>query len=255
MKGRFVVIDISCHLLSDNERDRNFAESISIAKKAAEQGIRFMIATPSLTINESKEEIILQVEELNAKLKDEELDITILAGAEATMNDSFVRQVKEKKFIPLNIESPYLLITIPPEELPHYLTDTIYDLQMLGYQIILANPELNPNFIKNPIELYHLVRMGILTQISAASIIGKNGWKAQKVAAQFIKGQMTHFIASGAQSDKDLWLEKAYTYIRKHYGSDQVFYYMDNAQAVIENHNIHTREPVKPKKRNLTTLF
>ncbi|MGP7818727.1 tyrosine-protein phosphatase [Niallia sp. 01092] len=250
------MIDINCHLLSNIKQPvKNFTESISMARKAAEQGIRFLIATPTLTINDSKDNIINQVKELNIKLKEEGLDITILAGAETTMNDSFVRQVKEKKFIPLNLESPYLLINMSSEEIPHNITEIIFELQILGYQIILANPELNLHFRKNPMELYHLVRQGVLTQISAASIIGKNGWKVQKVTEQLIKRQMTHFIASSAQNDNGLWLEKAYNYIRKHYGSDQALFYMENAQAVIEKNNIYTDQPIKPNSRKLSRYF
>ncbi|MFT8319981.1 MAG: CpsB/CapC family capsule biosynthesis tyrosine phosphatase [Bacillus sp. (in: firmicutes)] len=251
------MIDISCHILPNSAySDDQYKRSISMAKKAMKQGVRSIIATSELTIYDAKEEVLCQVKELNERLEEEGIDIKVLPGAEATFSHSFFRQVKEKKFIPLNKESPYLLINMPSEEISHhYFTETIFELHILGYQVILSNPELHPNFIKNPMELYHLVRSGVLTQISAASIIGKNGWRVQKITEQWIKSQLTHFIASSAQSEEGLWLEKAYSYIKKHYGTDQVFAYMENAEAIIENKRIFAEQPVKPNKRSLFSLF
>lgn len=88
------MIDIHCHILPGiDDGAGDFTESLLMAQKAQEEGIKKIIATPhhqNGKYNNFKEEIIQKTNELNDYLKSEQVKIEILPGQETRIYGEMV---------------------------------------------------------------------------------------------------------------------------------------------------------------------
>jgi protein-tyrosine phosphatase len=78
------------------------------------------------------------------------------------------------------------------------LQTTLLDLQQGGYRIVLAHPERCPAFHRDPRMLASLVRAGVLTSITAGSLVGRFGGEVRRFAFQLIRDGLVHNVASDA---------------------------------------------------------
>jgi protein-tyrosine phosphatase len=124
---------------------------------------------------------------------------------------------------------------------------------MKGYTPIIAHPERNKVFAEKPELLYELVKNGVLTQVTAASVTGHLGKKVKRFTEQLIEANLTHFIASDAhnQFDRPFRLREAYSVVEDVFGIDKVYQYQENGELLLGNHHVQVMppEPVKKRKR------
>ena len=255
------LIDIHCHILPGVDDGANsLSESLTIARQAAKQGIRIIIATPHHQNGEylnDGQHIPEMVHFLNEKLTEANIPVEILAGQEIHINSDLLDDLKAGSVIPLTQFSRYVLIELPVSHVPPFMDQIIFDLQIESYIPIITNPELNNAFFNNPDQLYRLVKRGALTQVSAMSLVGKEGGKAQRFAEQLLDANLTHFIASNAHHAKKhgIYLEKAYRLIEKKFGKPTMHEFMENSQAVISNEMIMLHSPINIKRGGLFKIF
>ncbi|MGH7900572.1 MAG: CpsB/CapC family capsule biosynthesis tyrosine phosphatase, partial [Thermodesulfobacteriota bacterium] len=81
------MIDIHCHLLPNvDDGPSSWGESLEMARIASQDGIQTAVTTPHwikrTKWEPSPDEINLKVEELNRKLKENEIPLTVLPGME-----------------------------------------------------------------------------------------------------------------------------------------------------------------------------
>jgi len=80
-----------------------------------------------------------------------------------------------------------------------FVYNQVYDLELAGYQVILAHPERS----FTPADLTKLRKlgdMGVYFQITAGSIAGKFGKQIQRFAFKLLKEGLCHFVASDAHN-------------------------------------------------------
>src|SRR5699024_5030439 len=185
-----------------------------------------------------------------------DIPLTILAGQETRIYGDMVEGLKKGEILPLN-ETKYVHVEFPFREVPRYAEQLLYDLQIEGYVPIIEHPERNKELLENPNKLYDLVRKGSLTQVTAASIIGKFGKDTQKFTHQLIDANLTHFIASDAHNTttRGFCMAEAYRELEQKFGTEAVYLSMENAQLLIENKNVNKLEPHPIKKKRFLGLF
>jgi len=92
------MIDIHAHILpSLDDGPETIEESIELCKVAANDGIKAIVATPHSKDGayETKSvDILKAVDELNLKLKENQIDIEILPGAEVHISEGLVENIK-----------------------------------------------------------------------------------------------------------------------------------------------------------------
>lgn len=219
------MIDINCFILSNVHNEEDYLEkNLIIAKKAFEQGIQTIVATSSITGNEDKS-FERKINNLKERLKKEEINLQMIVEP-LVIIDHIYRNKRNQKSN--RMENRELFIYMSSYEIPLHLTETLFNYRINGNWIILSSPETYPFFLTNPEELHSLAKKGILIQLSAASIVGKNGWRAKRLATQLIKRNMAHFVGSNAQSEQGLLLDKAYNFINKYYGREYTEYFQKN---------------------------
>ncbi|TGB01713.1 tyrosine-protein phosphatase [Halobacillus salinus] len=255
------MIDIHSHLLPGvDDGSETFNESIEMAKKALEDGIDTIVATPhhrNELYDNYKNDIKLQVSELNRKLKEENVPVKVLPGQEIHLHGELMTGIKEDEIISLGGDSNFLLIEFPTSHVPRYANQMLYDLQIEGYRPIIAHPERNQEILEQPDVLYSLVKKGAFAQVNAGSLCGDHGSKVKKLSYQLIEHNLAHLVASDAHrvDKKSFRLSEAYSKVEKKLGSEFQYMLMENAQAVVDGDPLILEPPRHIRNSKVFGLF
>jgi protein-tyrosine phosphatase len=196
------MLDIHCHILPGiDDGPATWDQSLEMAYTASKDGIRKIIATPHFIkggYEPSVKDVLTLTEELNNRLKKEGLDLEILPGMEVYLELDLPQLLKADEVLTLNNAKKYLLVELPPDNLPHHSERVFFELRLLGIMPILAHAERNQVIAENPHKLFPLVEKGLLTQVTAASLMGYFGSKCRETALLLLRHKLAHFIASDA---------------------------------------------------------
>jgi protein-tyrosine phosphatase len=191
------MIDLHCHILPGiDDGPTDMAESIAMARLAADDGITTIVATPHL-----KDYIYpaLRIEtavgELNRQLADRDIPVKILRGADiyAMLSTSLIRDYTING-------TKYLLLEFPHTHMPKDAASIIFNAMVSGLNPIITHPERNPSVVKDPDIILGLHDNGALIQITAGSLTGHFGPDAKECALYLIKKRAVEIIATDAHS-------------------------------------------------------
>lgn len=255
------MIDIHCHILPGiDDGAGTLAESMAMARAAAGQGIRQIIATPhhlNGTYHNPGGDILGIVEYLNGKLQTEDIPVKVVPGQETRINGDIVDGLQSGDILPLNVTSGYVFIELPTNDVPRYTSQLMFDMQIAGYKPIIVHPERNRAIRENPDKLYRLVKNGVLTQVTAASIVGKVGGKIQKFTNQLMEANLTHFIASDAHhvEKRGFYMREAFDIINREFGDAKVYELMENSEALLIGEPIYMDAPERVRRKKIFGLL
>lgn len=254
------MIDLHCHILPGiDDGGRDLSESVKMAKKAVEQGIHTIVATPHHLNNRyenPKQFIIERVKELNKVLLEEKIDLKVLPGQETRIYGEMVEGYEIGEILPID-HTQYILVEFSSTHVPRYTEKLFYDLQTKGLVPVIVHPERNQEIIERPDVLFKLVEKGALTQVTAASVCGDFGKKIKSFSMQLIETNLTHFIASDAHNtdNRTFKMREAFDLVQNKYGNDIVYLFQENAELVIEGSSIYKEAPERIKKKKFFNLF
>ena len=254
------MIDIHSHILpgiDDGAQDEQ--ASMDMAEQAVAEGIHTIIATPhhkNGQYENRKESILKHVEILNGLFVAKSIPLTILPGQELRINGDVLSDYESGEILTLN-QTKYLFIEFPSGHVPRYAEQLLYDIQLKGLIPVIVHPERNQEFITTPNMLYRFVKNGALTQVTAASLTGGFGKKIKKFSHQLIQANLTHFIASDAHNitNRSFKLQQAYDEIKKSYGTDMLYVFMENAELLVEGKQVYKEIPQKISTKKFLGLF
>ncbi|WP_409302885.1 tyrosine-protein phosphatase [Peribacillus sp. SCS-155] len=255
------MIDIHCHILPGvDDGAQSINESIEMAKIAISEGITSIIATPhhrNGKYENTKHAILSKVDELNEVLKQQSLSLQILPGQEPRIYGEMLECYQNGELLTLNNTYKYLFIEFPSNHVPRYTDQLLYDIQMEGLIPIIVHPERNQEIIENPDILYQLVKKGALTQITASSMVGYFGKKISKFTNQLIGANLAHFISSDAHnvSNRRFMFSESLDLVEKQYGTDMVYFFIENAELLVKGNAIYKEIPQKVKVKKFLGIF
>lgn len=255
------MIDIHNHILPNLEDGAaSIEESVAIAKAAIEHGISTIIAAPRHIDGElvnTASKIKQQAHLLNHRLQEENLPLLILPGQEARLHADLMSAASRENLLPLHSANRYLFLDLWPAQLQYDISNLIFDIQIKGYTPIVVHPELHASVQKSPNEIYGLVKKGVLIQVSADSITGKNGSKAKKLVHQLLEANLVHLVASGNHNEKKnrFRLKSAYRLIGKHHGPVVMERMMENTENLVEGSLYVNIEPERIETKKLLGLI
>jgi len=254
------MIDIHSHILPGVDDGAQIeADSIEMASAAVEQGIHTIIATPhhrNGKYENSRENIEKQVDILNGLFESKAIPLTVLAGQEVRINGDMIEDIENGELLSLH-HTKYLFVEFPSGHIPRYAKQMLFDIQVAGYTPIIVHPERNRELMEHPERLYEIVRKGALTQVTAASVVGKFGKKIQKFTHQLIEADLTHFIASDAHNTttRGFCMQDAFEMVKEQYGAESYYTFLENSELLIDNQNVNRMEPSMVKKKKFLGLF
>lgn len=198
------MIDLHVHILPGlDDGARNTEEALDMARRACADGITAAVATPHVITglySNDRKAILKAVESFSALTKKNGLPLKIMPGAEYRLEPDLPERLARNELLTLNDGGRYLLVELPSDHIPRYTGRVIYELLLKGVITIIAHPERNAGFIKEPSSLYGLVSRGALSQITAGSLTGRFGSAAATTARLFLEYGCAHFLASDGHS-------------------------------------------------------
>ncbi|MEN1968855.1 CpsB/CapC family capsule biosynthesis tyrosine phosphatase [Lentibacillus sp. N15] len=255
------MIDIHCHILPGiDDGAQTIEDSLAMAEDAVNQGIHTIIATPhhqNGRYTNVKLDILTYVKLFNERLQEENIPLTILPGQETRINGEVITELENNIVLPLNETSKYVFVEFPSSSVPRYSKQMLFDIQVAGYTPIIVHPERNQAIAEHPSLLYEFVQKGALSQVTAASLVGKFGKTIQKFSHQLVEANLAHVIASDAHNTttRGFALSEAYQAVQDQHGSDAFYMFVENAQFILDNQNLIKYEPEPVKRKKILGIF
>lgn len=174
-------------------------ESIKIVEKAFVSGVTTIVATPHVTDPLSREaykKIQVAGKELVKAIRARGIEINIIVGAEFALFYELPQYIIEYEALAIRIGHKYVLLELPPHEIPMFTQQVLYKIQLNGFIPIIAHPERNYQLQKDPSLLRQYTERGVLTQLDAGSLWGRYGRKAKSTAKKLLKENLIHMMGS-----------------------------------------------------------
>ena len=148
-----------------------------MARVASSNGTTKMLCTPhrkDVTEGSSIEHIRQLVFDINKLLRRQHLNIELFLGMENHLDPQLPTEITAGRALTIN-GSRYALVEIPFFGYPSYLKEVLSSLQENGIIPVLAHPERIEAVQHDITLLVDLVERGMLTQITAGSVLGYFG--------------------------------------------------------------------------------
>ena len=168
------VVDIHCHILPGlDDGSPDMPTSVAMARLAVVAGITTVIGTPHWIEDEHETNpaVVRQTaRDLQAELNNRAIPLTILPGNEAFICPDLPNRVKKGDVLTLADRGTYLLLELPYEDLPTYVDDVIFRLQLQDITPVLAHVERYAYVRTDWHVLDRWVQHGCLAQVNASSL-------------------------------------------------------------------------------------
>jgi len=219
------MIDIHHHLLSGvDDGATDLETSLAMARMAAADGITHIACTPHSNGQYPYFPKVIdeKIAELQSLISSEGLDLKLGRGCDFHLSYDNIQEAKsEPARFSIN-GLGYLLVEIPDYGLSPGLTEVFYQLQLEGLTPILTHPERNATLQATPSRLKDWLRGGVLIQITAGSILGKMGKRAEQMAHELLLKRWVHFVATDAHNttSRPPTMVEAFDAVATKYGSE-----------------------------------
>lgn len=191
------MIDLHSHVLPGlDDGAPDLEASVAICHAAAADGIRVLAATPHVrgdypTTPDAMTSALVRVREAAGDV------IEIVPGGELDMFQ-LDRPLEDLLPFALAGNPTYLLVETPYAGWPLDLAERLFRLRTAGITPVLAHPERNHDVQARPALVEPVVAGGSLVQLTAASVDGRGGRRAQACARTLLQQGFAHLLASDA---------------------------------------------------------
>jgi protein-tyrosine phosphatase len=170
------VVDIHSHILPGlDDGSPDMTTSIAMARLAVAAGITTMIGTPHWIEDEHETDpavVRQRARDLQAELNSKAVPLTVLPGNEAFICPDLPARLKKGDVLTLADCGTHLLLELPYEDLPTYVDDIIFKLQLMGITPVLAHVERYAYVRSDWHLLERWVQRGCLAQVNASTLSG-----------------------------------------------------------------------------------
>ena len=197
------MVDLHSHILPGvDDGAPDIETSIAMARTAAADGIRIMVATPHISFEYDLDpaDIGRRVGELNLALSRQEIPLAVMPGGEIALTRLAALEPETLRMLSLGA-GPFLLVETPYAGGAHFLEDVVFDLDLRGFRAILAHPERCAMFDGDRDRLARLVEHGVLCSVNAGSMAGQFGRRVKDFTVYLFRNGMVHNVASDSHDD------------------------------------------------------
>lgn len=219
------MIDLHSHILpgcDDGARDLDTA--IAMARIAERDGVRIMACTPHIMpglYHNEAEGIRARVAQLQKALMQEGIGLKLAMGADVHVAPDLVEKLRAGVVPTLN-GSRYFLLEPPHEVVPPNFEKLVQRLLEAGYVPILTHPERLTWAASRYDIIDRVNRAGCLIQITASSLLGGFGTRAQELAQRMLDEGRVDILASDAHGDQGRvpGLSRARAFVAERHGTE-----------------------------------
>ena len=243
--------ELHCHILpgmDDGAKDVEMA--IALLRKEKADGVTNIMFTSHFNYERISVEDYLEkrqraFEKLLEALGEEANDFQFKLGAEVYFSPGLCDIEANKLCLG---DTDYMLLEFPTTHRPHFIRETLYNLQNQGITPLIAHVERYSYAMDDFKLLYDWISAGAYAQINASSLL-KNP-KDAKMLLKLIQWGLVHVIATDTHSmdKRSPKMERAFRYIEEKLGKETAKQLRQNADEIFENIELDVREPHMPKK-------
>jgi protein-tyrosine phosphatase len=245
------MIDLHSHLLPGlDDGAANWTQSLDMARLAVADGIAGMVCTPHWVYalyDNTRERIVRHCGTLRQKLLEADIPLQVYAGCEIRLDPDIPAHLASGRLITYNDRGRYALIELPGELIPGYADDIFRNLLEQGITPVLSHPERYPALIHNPARLYDWIKMGLYSQMTAASLLGRFGSVIRRFSLLLLEHGLAHILATDAHSPtiRAPRLGEAVVELQKIVGSEIAEkMVVTTPRAILSGEAIHVPAPV-----------
>lgn len=195
--------DMHSHLLPGvDDGATSIDHSLSMIRSLHDLGFSTLITTPH-SIKDIHPNTLQSLDESFSQVKHlVPSGLEFDYSSEYFLDEHFLQNIQEKRLRPL--PGNRLLIEFSMVSIPLGLEQQFFDIQLQGYQIVLAHPERYLFFQKTFGVLSRLKDMDVEFQVNALSLGGYYGDNARQAAEQMIRKGWVDFIGTDAHHEKHI---------------------------------------------------
>ena len=192
------MIDIHHHLLFGlDDGPKDLEMSCAMVDMAVENGITHVVCTPHANdrwafdpaINREK---LAEIEAYAAGR------ITFGLGCDFHLTyDNIQDQLNHPEKYAIN-GLRYLLVEFPDYGIQPSIGETLYEFVATGVIPVITHPERNATLQAKPEMMADWIRMGCVVQVTASSLMGRFGQRAEAISHMLLKRNWENFLASAA---------------------------------------------------------
>ena len=237
------MIDLHCHILPGvDDGPSSFAEAVAMCRLAAEDGCEAMVATPhqrrGVWWNADRDQLAALADQLQTEVG---ADFRVYLGGEIHVDSELLDEVAQLPaaggVLPL-AGSRYLLIEFDSSHTPREAIHLVHELAVAGWRPVLAHPEFIPWLAADRDLVARLVQLGAAAQVTAMSVTGEFGRRAQADTWTLLDAGLVHFLASDSHNTRRRppGLRRAYELVAERWGEETARRLtLDNPRAVVED--------------------
>lgn len=193
-----VAVDIHSHLIPGiDDGSSSLEDSLQYIKELKKLGFKKLVITPHISENyfkNSQEDILSGFEKLKTHIAENNIDIDLEVAAEYQIDEAFEDKMNAGKL--LTFGDKYLLVELSYFSPYINLNSVLYELNISGYNIILAHPERYEYMQKDISRYDDLKSRDVMFQLNTISLAKFFGPQTKKTAEMLIDNKMIDFIGS-----------------------------------------------------------
>lgn len=191
--------DLHSHILPGLDDGAKTVDGfVAMARVAAAGGTTAMLATPHRR-DVTEDSSIPYLRELHGKMVEElaarGIGLTLTLGMENHLDADLPDALSEGVALPMN-GTRYVLVELPFFGHPDFVETALADIQERGFTPVLAHPERIELLQRDPDLLRAFVERGMLTQVTAGSVIGLFGAEVKRLTHDLLRRGLVHILAS-----------------------------------------------------------
>lgn len=202
------MIDIHNHLLPGiDDGAQSLDEAVALARAAVANGITHSVCTPHIhfgRFDNTRDTISKAFQQLRTALQQGNIPLTLGHAAEVRFDVELMNWIAEGTlpFLGSWQGDKVLLLEFPHGEMPMGAERLSQWLIEQGVRPMIAHPERNKGLMRNPERLKPLLQQGCLVQLTAGSVIGAFGSRAEELALDILAADAATVIATDAHHIK-----------------------------------------------------
>lgn len=249
------MVDIHTHVLPQvDDGSDSFEESLTMLRRASLSGVDTVVATPhwlpgSFIISNDERDLL--VEELQQRVKEAQLPVKIVSGRECYFAPDLFSFDKDFNRFTFGNQGHYLLIESPMQQIPPYVDQMIFDIQIREITPIIAHVERYADVIEDPNIVRKFIEKGCIVQVNLGSVRGRYGSAVQETAQILLTHRLAHIVASDMHTAHSTPLGEGFLEVSSLVGEEEALRLMDERpRATVEGRAIPRPEPLeyRPKK-------
>lgn len=194
----FFTTDIHNHILPGiDDGASRVSRAVELVKALKRWGIEHAIATPHVTedtFENTLETITDAMAQLRGAIEAEGIEMSISHSAEFRIDEFSLKQIESGRIVPM--ADNHLLVENSYVQEPWNLDQTLFQLKLQGFNLIMAHPERYIYYHDNKRRYQQLHGVGIAFQINALSLAGHYGKRVKQIAEWLIEQEMVDYVGT-----------------------------------------------------------